>query len=208
VRAAFGVAAAAAVIATAGDLLLLWVANALRPDLGLSSPPAGVLRLGAVLGVVAIPIYALGYAAASARAEPALGRGAPWMMVAGGLGAGLGSYIHAATAWLIEKQMRTAETTPVGAPLETVMHAGAGLTVPWAAATVLVMLASGAIVYAALRGAVPRSWIIANPAVATVLLALAGAATELGRAFLVPAAPNVAHVVFFATAFGSSSRRP
>ena len=206
-RAAFGVAAAAAVIATSGDLLLLWVANALRPDLGLSIPPAGVLRLGAVLGVVAIPMYALGYAAAAARARPALGRGAPWLMVAGGLGAVLGSYIHAATAWLIEEQMRTAETTPVGAPLETVMHAGAGLTVPWAAATVLVLFVSGAMVYAALRGAAPRSWIIANPAVATVLLALAGAATELGRAFLVPAAPNVAHLVFFATALGSSGRR-
>ena len=207
-RLAFGVAAAAAVIATAGDLLLLWVANALRPDLGLSSPSPGVLRLGAVLGVVAIPMYALGWAAAAARAQPALGRGAPWVMVAGGLAAVLGSYIHAATAWLIEEQMRSPGTSPVSAPLETVMHAGAGLTLPWAAATVLVMLASGAMVYAALRAVVPRNWIVTNPAVATVLLAVAGIATELGRAFLVPAAPNVAHVVFFATALGSSGPHP
>ena len=58
--------------------------------------------------------------------------------------------------------------------------------------------------WAARRGAAPRGWIVANPAVASVLLAAAGAATELGRAFLVPAAPNLAHVVFFAAALRSS----
>ena len=201
-RVAFGIAAVAAAIATVGDLLMLWVANALRPDLGLSPPSPGVLRLGAALGVMAIPLYAIGWAAAAARAHPALGRGAPWVMVAGGLGAVVGSYVHAATAWLIEGQMRSG--TPAAPPLESVMNAGARLTVPWAVATVALLLASGAMVYAARRSAVPRSWIAANPAVATVLLAMAGAATELGRAFLVPAAPNVAHVLFFTTALRSS----
>jgi len=202
-RVAFGIAATAAAIATVGDLLMLWVANALRPELGLSSPSPGMLRLGAALGVMAIPLYAIGWAAAAARAQPALGRAAPWVMVAGGLGAVVGAYIHAATAWLIEGQVRSG--TPEGSPLESVMNAGAGLAVPWAVATAAVLLASGAMVWAARRGAVPRGWIVANPAVATVLLAVAGAATELGRAFLVPAAPNVAHVLFFATALRSSS---
>jgi hypothetical protein len=197
VRVAFGVAAAAALVATVGDLLLLWVANAPRTALGLVTPPAGALRLGAALGVMAIPLYALGYAAAAALAAPALGRGAPWVMVAGGVGAVLGSYIHAATAWMIEGQ-----TVPVE-PLEAVLEAGAGLVVPWAAAGVLVALSSGALAYAALRGVVPRMWAVANPAAVSIVLALAGAASELGRAFLVPAAPNVAHVVFFATALGA-----
>jgi hypothetical protein len=85
-----------------------------------------------------------------------------------------------------------------------VMDAGAPLTVPWAVATVALLLASGAVVWAARRGGVPRGWIVANPAVVTVLLAATSAATELGRAFLVPAAPNLAHVIFFATAFRSS----
>ena len=200
-RVAFGVAAIAAVVATVGDLLMLWVANAPRPALALPSPPPGVLRLGTVLGVVAIPLYAVGYAAAARRAEPALGRATGWVMVLGGFGAVLGGYIHAATAWLLEEQLRTAATTPVGAPLESVLGEGS-LVVPWAAATVLVTLASAAIAYAALRGVAPRAWLVANPAVATVALGLVGAATELGRAFLVPAAPNVAHVVFFATALG------
>ena len=83
------------------------------------------------------------------------------------------------------------------------MHAGASLTVPWAMATVLVVLASAALAYAAWRTEVPRVWLVANPAVATVLLGAAGAATELGRAFVVPAAPNLAHIVFFAAALRS-----
>jgi len=201
-RVAFGIAAAAAAIATVGDLLMLWVANALRPDLRLPPPSPGVLWLGAALGVMAIPLYAIGWAAAAARARGALGRGAPWVMVAGGIGAVVGAYIHAATAWLIEGQIRSG--TPPGPPLDSVMAAGAALTVPWAVATVALLVASGAIVWAARRGAAPRGWIVANPAVATVLLAAAGAATELGRAFLVPAAPNLAHVVFFAAALRSS----
>ena len=203
-RAAFAIAAAAALVATVGDLLMLWVANALRPGFAIASPPPGALRLGAALGVVAIPLYALGWAAAAARAAPALGGVTPWVMVAGIAGATLGSYIHAATAWLIEGQMRSAATTPVEAPLATVMSAGPSLTVPWAIATLLVVFTSGALVFAARRGTVPRSWIAANPAVVTVVLALVGAPSELGRAFLVPAAPNLAHVVLFATALASS----
>lgn len=206
-RVAFAVAAAAAVVASIGDLLMLWVANALRPGSGVPSPPPGALGLGAALGVAAIPLYALGYAAAAARARPALGSGAGGVMLAGGLGAVLGAYIHVATAWLIEDQMRGAGTTPVGSPLEGVMLAGGALTLPWAAAALLVTLASAALAYAAGRAAVPRVWLIANPAVATMLLAATGAATELGRAFIVPAAPNLAHVVFFATALRSAGAR-
>ena len=204
-RVAFAVAAAAAVVASIGDLLMLWVANALRPGFGVPTPPPGALGLGVALGVAAIPLYALGYAAAAARARPALGRGAEAVMLAGGLGAVLGAYIHAATAWLIEDQMRGAGA--VGAPLDGVMQAGAALTAPWAAAALLVALASGALAYAARRAAAPRAWLIVNPAVATLLLAAAGAASELGRAFVVPAAPNLAHIVFFATALRSAGPR-
>lgn len=204
-RVAFAVAAAAAVVASIGDLLMLWVANALRPGFGIPTPPRGALGLGLALGVAAIPLYALGYAAAAARARRALGRGAEAVMLAGGLGAVLGAYIHAATAWLIEDQVRG--VSAAGAPLDGVMQAGAALTVPWAAAALLVTLASAALAHAARRAAAPRVWLVANPAVATLLLGAAGAATELGRAFVVPAAPNLAHVVFFATALRSAGAR-
>ena len=46
------IGALAAVAASAGDLLMLWVANARRPELGLAAPPDTVLWLGAALGVV------------------------------------------------------------------------------------------------------------------------------------------------------------
>ena len=45
----------------------------------------------------------------------------------------------------------------------------------------------------------PVAWL--NPAAVTLLLArgAAGLPWEIGRSFLVPAAPNLAHVVFFAS---------
>lgn len=39
---------------------------------------------------------------------------------------------------------------------------------------------------------------LANPALVTVALVLAGLPSAMGGAFLVPAAPNLAHFVFFA----------
>jgi hypothetical protein len=48
--------------------------------------------------------------------------------------------------------------------------------------------------------AFPRWMALANPVALVLLAALLGAPTPLGRALLVPAAPNTAHVWFFALA--------
>src|SRR6186997_2609559 len=59
---AFGkVATLAAVCASLGDLALLYVANARRPELALPPPPDGLLLAGFYLGVLALPLYGLGY---------------------------------------------------------------------------------------------------------------------------------------------------
>ena len=49
----------------------------------------------------------------------------------------------------------------------------------------------------------PRWLAFANPALLTLGIVFLGAASAVGRAFLVPAAPNVAHVVFFVLAAGA-----
>jgi hypothetical protein len=46
---------------------------------------------------------------------------------------------------------------------------------------------------------------LANPWLVTLAIVLAGTPSEIGRTFLVPAAPNVAHVVFFALAAVTST---
>jgi hypothetical protein len=63
-------AAGAALVASAGDLLLLYVANAQRAEAGLPEAGEAPLWIGGALGVVAIPFYALGYLAASRVVSP------------------------------------------------------------------------------------------------------------------------------------------
>jgi hypothetical protein len=195
-RRSCAVAALAAVIATAGDLLMLYVANAGRPVLGLAAPPPALLWIGGVLGVVAIPLYVLGYRAAATLAAPRLERHARVIAGAGACGSLLGAVIHGCTAFVIREGLSS------GAPPEDPLAAVAGsplLLTLWGAAALLVISASVAFAIALRRGVpgLSRGLLWANPAVVTIALSLAGSVTPILRAFLVPAAPNLAHVVFF-----------
>jgi hypothetical protein len=195
-RRSCAVAALAAVIATAGDLLMLYVANAGRPELGLAAPPPALLWIGGVLGVVAIPIYVLGYRAAATLVAAGYERHARVIAGVGTLGSVLGAVIHGCTALVIRDGL--ASGVPAEDPLATV--AGSPLLLAlWAVATLLVVAASVAFATAVRRGVpgVPRGLAWANPAVVTIAVSLAGTLTPMSRAFLVPAAPNLAHVVFF-----------
>ncbi|HXJ32906.1 MAG TPA: hypothetical protein VMS22_02620 [Candidatus Eisenbacteria bacterium] len=58
----------AAIAASVGDLLLLLASNAARPDLAWLPRPSGTALLaGTYLGVVAIPVYGIGYRGVAAR---------------------------------------------------------------------------------------------------------------------------------------------
>ena len=98
-------ASAAAVIATVGDLLMLFAANALRPEPGFPRPQGVVLSVGGILGVAAIPFYALGYKAIACRIRHSsftLSR----IVLACGFGvASVGSLIHGLTAFSIRESI-------------------------------------------------------------------------------------------------------
>lgn len=186
----------AAVIATVGDLLMLYVANAVRPELDLAAAPPGLLWIGGVLGVVAIPIYMLGYRAAATLVAAGYARHARAIASAGTLGSVLGAAIHGCTAFFIRDGLAS------GAPAEDPLAAIAGaplLLALWAVAALLVVAASVAFATAVRRGVpgVPRGLAWANPVAVTIALSLVGSVTPTSRDFIVPAAPNLAHVVFF-----------
>jgi hypothetical protein len=191
-----------AAVATGGDLLMLWVANALRPELGLPRPGSAVLWVGGLLGVAGIPLYAAGYRAVSriaAADSPGVARLISW---AGAGAAGLGALIHGLTAAMIQADLGSG--APGRAPLEAVGSWGTGIVALWAAASLLVLAASASVLVRALRSpALPRWWGWLNPALGTLALAGIGATTELGRAFLLPAAPNLAHLAFFAASLAA-----
>lgn len=192
------IAALAACVASTGDLAMLWVANAWRPMGGLPQPLAAVLWIGALLGVVSIPLYALGYQAAGRAISLSHPRAGRLVSVCGTLAALLGTLIHGLTAHYVA--IDAAAGAPARDPLVAVASWGLLLPALWTMSALLVVVASGAFAVAVRRGdaGLPARLAWANPALATVVIALLGLPSLLLRAFLVPAAPNLAHVVFFA----------
>lgn len=188
--AALGALAAAA--ASAGDLLMLWVANARRPELGLPAPPGAVLWLGCALGVAGIPLYALGYQGAAGLLRVAQPRAAQVVIAAGAFAAGLGAAIHGMTAAGISSALHSG--APPAPPLEEIAASGPLLVSLWLAAALAVVVASAVFAWSRRRD---PALALANPALVTLAVGLAALPSERLAAFLAPAAPNLAHLVFF-----------
>jgi len=203
------IAALAAFVATLGDLLMLYVSNSRLPELGLTAVPAAWLWVGAVLGVVGIPFYALGYYAAS-RILGAISRpAARAVFLLGSLGALLGAVIHGLTALQIHADLVAGAAARD--PLSSIAGWGPALLALWALAAVFVIAASVLFGGSVARGGDPAAGLVglANPAFVTIALVVLGMSTPLLRAFLMPAAPNLAHLAFFgACAWAQRTSRP
>jgi hypothetical protein len=194
---------AAAVAASIGDLLLLHVAAASRADGDVHL--AWMLLAGHYLGVLGIPLYALGYWQVSAAiARPGLARST---FTLGAASAALGAAIHGTTAVAIAAARASTATAEPAAPVTT--FAGADLLAPFAEFLVpLWVLAGLGIVAASIVFAVatatggsryPRWMAALNPLALVLCIAAIGAVSPAAH-LIVPAAPNLAHVVLFAIA--------
>lgn len=204
----FRIAAIGAFVASAGDLAMLWVGNAPRPELALAEPPGVVLWVGAALGVLGIPLYALGYRAAArtvAGDRVRVRRLIRWA----GAGVGiLGAWIHGLTALLIA-DARATSAAPAD-PITAVASSGELLVGLWLITSALVLVAALVFAFEVGRGrsTLPR-WIAwTNPVFGTFAFALAGVSLgEPVESFVAPAAPNFAHALFFAAASLTSSAK-
>jgi len=203
---AFALAAAAAVAATCGDLMQLWTGNSLRVDMHLVQPPEIVLTIGSVLGCLAIPLYAMGYLAVARTVRGHRPMPATIIAIGGTAFAVAGAITHGLT-WVAIRASIVAGTASA-TPLEAVAGSTGSLLDAWIAAAVLMLIVSIAIAWSGffLPRALPAWLALLNPVNVTLVLSALGAVTELGRAFVVPAAPNIAHIVFFAAALGASMR--
>ena len=197
-RVALGIACGAAVVASGGVFLLLWIAGSTRPALGLPSAPAPALVAGTLAGVLAIPFYGLGYAAlarAMASRDP---RSAGIVRGAGVYGATIGAALHAATGVALATE-RAAAAGPID-PFALIVRWGTFLLPLWGIGGALLTLAGVCWARVAWRGdaGVPRWAAWTNVAVGTVVLGALGGTAPLLQATLLPMAPNLAHVLFFA----------
>jgi hypothetical protein len=189
------IACAAAVAASVGDLLMLYMGNAMRPELALEPLPPAMLWPGALLGVIGIPLYALGYVAAARDfRRRAMARLVVYPGVIASLG---GAVIHGLTA--LEIQHGIAAGATARPPLEAVVAAGPWLVGLWVIVGAMFLVASVAFALEQLRTATggARLLAFANPTLVTVALVSFALPNEWLRSFLAPAAPNLAHVVFF-----------
>jgi hypothetical protein len=199
-RAELGAALAGAVAASAGDLALLWAGWAADGRLGLAAPPPGTLVAGHYLGVLGIPLYGLGYRALAAGIREAAPRAARVVVVLGAVGSVVGAVVHGLTGALTAVAIRTGVAS---APSEMLAIPEAAFLLPlWL--IVAAALAVGSVAFAAAVGQggtrFPRALAACTPLVATLVIAGLAAPFPLAAAFVVPAAPNLAHVVVFAAA--------
>jgi hypothetical protein len=203
------VATVAAALASAGDLLLLAVATAPGVD-GSRAEPA--LVCGYYLGVLAIPLYALGYWDVGRRLPPRYGRA---VVALGTCGAILGATIHGVTGAALHARSVAgiAAPRPDDSAYLSLMPFAAYLLPLWA--VVAVALLAGSLLFAVpvLRGesVYPRWMALASPAVLIAAIAACASASAWSRTLIAPASPNLAHTIFFAlatlTAGGSNDQR-
>jgi hypothetical protein len=194
----------AALVATAGDLLLLATSNAPRPGFEwLPAASDALLLVGTYLGVLAIPFYGLGYRDVAACCDARMRRALVALGTAGGV---LGGTTHGLTGLVIHVE-RTGGMAAVD-PVTLVGRYGAFLVPLWMAIAALSVVGSGIFFVTVLvgRSTLPRWTAFANPVGLTLALVALGRGWATGEAFLVPAAPNVAHVLFFGLV--AAVRRP
>lgn len=199
-RNACALAALAALAASAGDVLLLWYASGGRPDLPMLPPiGGGALVAGHYLGVLAIPLYAVGYGGVAQAIRGAGERAARQVFLAGAFGAAYGAAVHGITA-IAEHAGRGAAGPATPAAILGPYTVFLGPL--WIALAALALVGSVVYTRAVASGAtlLPRRMALASPVALCALAALLAAPTPLGRALLVPAAPNVAQLWFFALA--------
>ncbi|RLB49926.1 MAG: hypothetical protein DRJ42_19950 [Deltaproteobacteria bacterium] len=193
----FLVAALGALATTAGDLSMLYVVNAQRPEMGLEAAAPWLLPLSFYLGVLGVPFYAVGYAALASRLAPETPRASRVILVAGTIVGVLGAVLHGVIGVSNEAQLRAGAEFP--GPIEDLLVYGEYI-VPLAVAVMLAgAVAASTYVYVVARGksSLPRWAAAVNPLSVMVVLVIASSGSTYLEAFLGPASPNLAHLVFF-----------
>ena len=195
-------AVVAAIIASAGDFCLIYVANAPKYGFGPTGEQANRwLLVGHYCGVLAIPLYSVGYWHVSRGLAAAGQRISRSVFALGVYTSAVGSAIHGLTAFGLHASP-LAEAQPSPHPLEV-------LTPPelvpyllplWALVGLAMLAGSALYAFAAFARptAYPKWGALLNPA----LLAVAGSGlallSPLLTDFLVVWMPNLAHILFFA----------
>jgi hypothetical protein len=197
-------AGAAALIASVCDLMML--SAALVPPTDLWASTERLLGVSAVLGTIAIPVYAVGSTAIARSLDFGHSGLRRTIIVSGTIIGTVGAVIHSMTAVFIYQAQSAGDVWAV----DDALRLGPLLPFLWAVAAAASVLAASVILFSAFSGRSSLSRIVAaqNPVAATVFIVVAVLAFGSDRLsqFLVPAAPNLAHLLFFVVAASNRTR--
>lgn len=188
------IGACAAIVATLGDLIMLSVTHGAGWLQVFGGAVSVILWIGAAAGL-AIALYVHGYRQAADLLERRLDR---TIVRICGIGIGLfGTLTHLLTALDIQNSMTSGAI--VRPPEEAFAPGWSALFICAAAAGASALVASGAFVRAVLRAPGSRNGIPAlfNPVLVTAALIVLASGLGAAGDYLGPAAPNMAHILFF-----------
>jgi len=189
-------AATAALIASVGDLLMLYVATGNLPLA--SDAGRTILHLGGWLGVLAIPGYYLGYRECARRLPHWRNKRRALATTLGALVASFGAATHGLTALDIHEALAAGSQTRL--PQAAFVPGWSPLFVCGVTAAIAALLAT-IVLMPGLWQRTSKHWKTAallNPITGTLLVSAIGLASTQLAAYLSPAAPNLAHALFFA----------
>ncbi|MCP5144722.1 MAG: hypothetical protein H6978_07850 [Gammaproteobacteria bacterium] len=186
----------AALLATIGDMMLLVAANHVSGS-GIAPPIApNWVRLGGAAGVIAIPFYAIGYNKAAMLLSRRSGQTERWIRMLGICIGMVGACIHLLTALRISNVLdRSWEYEGL---FTVLVGDDRTLAAMWGFVLVAGTVASVIFARQVRRMPdVPRYVAWLNPALMTAAITIAVMPVATDYWYLVPAAPNLAHAIFF-----------
>ena len=193
----------ATITALCGDLLLLLVGNSLRTGMRLQQPSMIVLTMGGLLGCLSIPLaYAFGYAVMARVLRPTA-RITAAVILFGGIGLAIvGGVIHGVT-WMIIRSSMIAGAVSSSSPMAAIMKQGGILLNLWIIGCVLLTVLSILIARSGVLRprAIPLWLAFLNPITLILLIGILSPFTDIGRSYILPMAPNLAHIGFFLALF-------
>jgi hypothetical protein len=191
------------ITALCGDLLLLLVVNSLRTGIRLQQPSTIILTMGGLLGCLSIPLaYAFGYAVMARVLRPTA-RITAAIILFGGIGLAIvGAVMHGVTWMTIRSSMITGAVS-LSSPMVAIMKQGGILLNLWIIGCVLLTVVSILIVRSGILRprAIPLWLAFLNPITLILLIGIPSSFADIGRSYILPMAPNLAHLGFFLALF-------
>lgn len=193
---AIWIALIAAVLASIGDFGLLYVSQqAGDPMLGWPPPPRGTLALSQWLGAFSIPLYAVGYVTLSRGLAGHARTSVFWLGI---YTSALGGIVHGLTGLaILSDSIERREVSGAFSLSPTALP----YLVPFVAIVTLgLLVASAAWSFAILSGRsdYPRPYGYLSPLTCICAIVLASLPFHYGRLFVIPMAPNLGCILFFA----------